>query len=279
MSAADGVGRPIRMDHVALASRHAFDQLAVYHHRLGGRWLGGPLLDDEAPFYFCQVEFAGGTKLELLEPIPGDGSDFLRRFLDRNGPGPHHITYKVDHFDDAIDAATAAGYDVVGIDRSEPDWHEAFLHPKQSHGIVIQLAYQSATSEGWTAQEEFPPSRTDTIPTLTRVDHLVADLDSAVKLFGGPLGMDISGEGSDTNGTHVELESGPWRLRLIEPKAEIRQHWIGNRPGRLWQLCFRLPEPLALADIEARSGDGSYELPPEHNLGTRLCLQRDEADG
>lgn len=270
---------PIRMDHVALASRHAWDQVTRYHHQLGGRWLGGPLLDDEAAFYFCQIEFDGGTKIELLEPTPGGGSDFLRRFLDRNGPGPHHFTFKVKNFDAAVDACAAAGYDVVGSDRSDPDWHEAFLHPKQSHGIVIQLAYQSESGSSWDAAEELPPIRHGVAPpTLSLVEHLVADLESAIKLFGGPLAMDQIERTSDTNGEVAVLASGPWRLRLIQPVNPTWNHWLGARPGRLLQLRFSVDDPAVVPGLEARP-DGGYELTPDDNLGTRLILHPRRADG
>ena len=36
--------------------------------------------------------------------------------------------------------AASLGYDVVGFNDDWPDWKEAFLHPKQAQGIVVQLA-------------------------------------------------------------------------------------------------------------------------------------------
>lgn len=265
------------MDHVALASRHTWDQVTRYCHQLGGRWLGGPRLEDR-PFYFCQAEFAGGTKLELLEPVPGAGSDFLRRFLDRNGPGPHHFTFKVLDFDAALDAVAATGYEVVGVDRDDPEWHEAFLHPKQSHGIVIQLAYEGRNNPGWPEDEELPPSIPSEAPTLASVEHLVSELDSAVKLFAGPLAMTEVERATDHDGEYAVLESGPWRLKLIQPKRETWRHWLGTRPGRLLQLSFLMDEPGTVPGVEPRA-DGWYELAPEYNLGTRLLLRSREGHG
>ncbi len=49
------------------------------------------------------------TGIELLEPIEHDGSDFLRRFVARNGPGPHHFTFKTPTFAGTVEA----GYNVI----------------------------------------------------------------------------------------------------------------------------------------------------------------------
>ena len=261
----------IRFDHVALASRHAWPMVTRYGHQLGGRWLGGPDRTAEEDFYFCQLEFEGGTKLELLEPVPGPGSDFLRRFLDRNGPGPHHFTFKVSDFDAAVESAVAAGYDVIGIDRSEPDWHEGFLHPKQSHGIVIQLAYQGPEGEEWQADGAFPPALRPQPARLAEVEHVVAELDPATKLFAGPLGMEEVERGSDHDGEFVVLTSGPWRLRLVCPENPSWQHWLGTRPGRMLRITMVTPEPGTIPDAVA-VGDGTYDVAPEANLGTRLRL-------
>ena len=208
------------MDHVALASRHAWDQVIRYCYQLGGQWLGGPPMAELDAFYFCQVELDGGTKLEFLEPLDLPGSDFVRRFLDRNGPGPHHFTFKVPDFDAALEAVAGAGYGVVGVDRSDPDWNEAFLHPKESHGIVIQLAWDGNPDYEWPAPAELPPARRSRPPDLRAVHHLVADLDAAVALFTGPLAM-----------AELERAEGPEGRRPSSPADRGAWSWPARRRG------------------------------------------------
>ncbi len=74
----------------------------------------------------------------MLEPRGPDG--FLHRFLDQHGPGIHHVTFKVPDLREASDRAEARGYTIVGYNDLDPRWAEAFLHPKQALGIVVQLA-------------------------------------------------------------------------------------------------------------------------------------------
>jgi len=52
----------------------------------------------------------------------------------------HHVTFRVPSLDEACRHAATHGYEVVGYDASDPRWKEAFLHPKQALGIVVQLA-------------------------------------------------------------------------------------------------------------------------------------------
>jgi len=262
----------IHLDHLALASTHAWDQVIRYAYQLGGRWLGGPALDDSSGFYFCQVELEGGAKLEFLEPVEGDGSEFLRRFLNRNGPGPHHLTFKVPDFDAAVAAVSAADYDVIAIDRSDPDWHEGFLHPKQSHGIVIQLAYQGAEDTEWPVDTTLPPALRAEPPVLDAIEHLVADLDAAVALFTGPLAMLEKERGRGADGRYAVVTSGPWRLVLIQPERPDWQQWLGGRSGRVLRLSFEVAEPGTVAGAEP-AAESAYEVAPERNLGTRLRLR------
>ena len=56
------------------------------------------------------------------------------------GPGPHHVTFKVPDIAAAIDDSRGRGLRPVGVDLSDPGWKEAFLHPKDAPGIVVQLA-------------------------------------------------------------------------------------------------------------------------------------------
>jgi methylmalonyl-CoA epimerase len=266
----------IKLDHVALASRHVWEQIYRYGFQLGARWMGGPDdydLGDENSFYFAQMELEGGTKLEFLEPLAGEESDFVRRFLDRNGPGAHHMTFKVPDLDQSIYAAMAQGYDVVGINRGNEGWQEAFLHPKSSHGIVIQLACQSSDDDGWDTPGALPPPLRRQPPRLDKIVHLVADLDAATKMFGGPLSMTVGDSGENEIGPFSQLTNGPWLIELVSPVGGAAAQWLGTRSGRLLQLEMAIEDPGNIADATARE-DGTYELRPEHNQGTRVILKQ-----
>ena len=64
------------LDHVALASRHAWSNLIRYGYELGGRWLGAPPMAELENFYFCQVELAGDGLSFRVEayPLGGEGA-------------------------------------------------------------------------------------------------------------------------------------------------------------------------------------------------------------
>ena len=101
---------------------------------LGGRPAGGGLT---RAFAFRQWHFGPG-KLEVLEPAGAPGG-FMHRFLDRRGPGVHHVTFEVPDIDAACAKAESMGFAVVERDDSDPEWSEAFLHPKTSMSIVVQM--------------------------------------------------------------------------------------------------------------------------------------------
>lgn len=274
------------LDHLALASTRAADNLIRYCHQLGARWLGGADPGTEATeqneadggpeFYFGQAEFAGGTKLEFLQPLPGAGSDFLRRFLVRNGPGPHHFTFKVPDIRAAIKRAEQSGYPVVNARFDNPEWQEAFLYPKQSHGIVIQLA-QPGQGEGWEPAPPLPPAIQTRQPTIRLVTHLVADLDGAVDLFGRLLAMTTADDGAVENGRYVELTQGPWRLRLVEPTGGDLRHWLGDRPGRIQAVTIAVDRPELVPHLQPTE-DGLV-VAPEFNQGLRLNIEPLDTDG
>jgi hypothetical protein len=93
---------------------------------------------DAGVFRFGQWEFEGDGRIEILEPRGADG--FVHRFLATRGPGVHHVTFKVPSLREACDRAESLGYGIVGYNDANPYWKEAFLHPKDALGIVVQLA-------------------------------------------------------------------------------------------------------------------------------------------
>jgi len=150
-----------RLDHIALAVPRMADATATLVGELGGLPHHG---GTSGAYRFGQWRFAGGGRLEVLEPRGADG--FLHRFLAQRGPGVHHVTFMVADLDAACARARARGYRIVGYDGADPEWREAFLHPKEAQGIVVQLAESRAGAGGpgpWTPPPAPPPARAVTV--------------------------------------------------------------------------------------------------------------------
>jgi len=81
----------------------------------------------------------GDSAVELLAPLDPAGP--IAKFLQRRGPGIHHICYRVPDLDRALDACRQAGYQLVDqTPRLGAGGRRiAFLHPKATAGILIEL--------------------------------------------------------------------------------------------------------------------------------------------
>jgi Glyoxalase/Bleomycin resistance protein/Dioxygenase superfamily len=153
----------ILLDHIAIALERMAAAPAVLVGQLGGAPAHG---GRSRAYRFGQWRFNGGGRLEILEPRGTDG--FLHRFLERRGPGIHHVTFVVPSLARACERARAHGYDVVGYDDSDPEWKEAFLHPRQALGIVVQLAESAdPTDEAGQRHWDPPASPGDPPPPVT----------------------------------------------------------------------------------------------------------------
>lgn len=126
-------------DHACVAAPRIRELLPLYQDVLGGRFIGGW----EVPrvgFRALQLQYGDGTRFELMEPLPG--STFLDSFFARGG-GLHHVTFKVSDVLAAAAAVDAAGYTVTGLHLDDPAWQEVFVHPRSSHGVLVQLAWEA----------------------------------------------------------------------------------------------------------------------------------------
>jgi len=262
----------VDLDHVAVA----VEQQAVAWPRYGGdlpaSWVGG---GGTPGFRSAQVQFANGMKVEVLEPYLVEQNDFLRRFLDRNGPGPHHLTFKVKDIVGAIARAEEAGYRPVGVNLANDFWKEAFLHPKNAPGVVVQLA-QQAEGGDWgpdPTPDWFPDRRVERPATLVHVAHALGDLDDGRRLFAGLLGGRTVAEGEADGIRWVDLGwPGPGRIRLLEgaPLAP----WLDGRTGRVHHLAFAVDDPAGVKGA-VPAGRSVHEVAPEDNHGVRLRLSAD----
>lgn len=81
----------------------------------------------------------GDAAVELLAPLTPDGP--ISRYLERRGPGIHHICYRVPDLDAALDACRSAGYRLIDdVPRTGAGGRRiAFVHPKATAGILLEL--------------------------------------------------------------------------------------------------------------------------------------------
>ncbi len=80
----------------------------------------------------------GATYLELLEPT-ADGT--VSRYLDRQGPGIHHIGFETTDITTALATARDQGINLIDETPRPGAWsHEvAFLHPESTGGVLIEF--------------------------------------------------------------------------------------------------------------------------------------------
>ncbi|MEV4568977.1 VOC family protein [Nonomuraea sp. NPDC049419] len=133
-------GLDVHFDHTAVAAPRIRDLLPIYRDLLGGRHLGGGGDNLRAGYRTLQLTYGNGGKVELMEPLAG--STFFDSFfeLTRGRGGVHHLNFHVSDLGAAVARLTGRGYRLHGLNRSDPRWQEVFLHPKEAHGVLIQLA-------------------------------------------------------------------------------------------------------------------------------------------
>jgi methylmalonyl-CoA/ethylmalonyl-CoA epimerase len=153
----------IRFDHIAIGTHRLADAAPFLAGELGGRPDRGR---PSTGFRWATWRFAGGGCVEILEPLGSDG--FLHRFLAHRGPGVHHVTFEVPSLADVCRRAEGHGYTIVGRDDSDPAWQEAFLHPKEALGIVVQFA-QPGPEKDAQRPGEAPAGVDDPPPPVTLV--------------------------------------------------------------------------------------------------------------
>ena len=194
------------LDHLAGGTPALSAGWELFADVLGGTWAYG---GDDPGYWWGQLNFASGPKIELLTPTGGPDAAFLERFLAARGAGPHHFNFLVPDIETTLARIKAAGIDPVRVNLANPAWKEAFLHPRAAYGIVIQVAQQDGSPASAPPRELPPPGP----PTrLDLIEHHVGDLDGAVRLFRDVLDGRLEAAGAGT----AELTwPGGKRIKLV----------------------------------------------------------------
>ena len=81
----------------------------------------------------------GGYEIELLEPMGEDTP--VGKFINKKGPGIHHLALEVDNIEETLTKAKKNGLEPIGeAPRSGADnTLVAFFHPKDTGGVLLEI--------------------------------------------------------------------------------------------------------------------------------------------
>ncbi len=124
-----------KLDHIGIAVKSVAEARKFFEGVLGASFLYEHA-NPEAGYKIFEFDFNGLT-LELLEPLGNES--FLHGFLEKHGEGVHHLTLDVPNSKGKIAELKGAGVKVVNEREFAPDSYEAFISPRSSHGVLIQI--------------------------------------------------------------------------------------------------------------------------------------------
>jgi methylmalonyl-CoA/ethylmalonyl-CoA epimerase len=126
-----------RIDHVGVAVEDLDEAVELYSERLGMAVQHRETV--EAQGVEAVLLGVGESHVELLRPLGPETA--VGRFLERSGPGLHHVAYGTEDIESALEAVRDAGLRLIdeqprtGIRNSRV----AFVHPKSTGGVLTEL--------------------------------------------------------------------------------------------------------------------------------------------
>ena len=88
----------------------------------------------------------GETKIELLES--SDSGGVIAKFIEKKGEGLHHIAFEVENIESEMERLKMAGFILLSDKPKKGADNKlvCFLHPKSTHGVLVELCQSIKTS-------------------------------------------------------------------------------------------------------------------------------------
>ncbi len=124
------------IDHIGIVVRNIEEEAKRYKELVGIELVHTAVheaFDVKVGFLDC-----GNTEIELLEPLSTEGG--IGRYLEKRGPGLHHICFETEDIEAHLERLKKDGVEL--IDQKARDGavgDVAFLHPKAGGGTLIEL--------------------------------------------------------------------------------------------------------------------------------------------
>ena len=125
---------------MAIAVNNLDEVEKIYETALGLKVEHREVIEDQGVKTSMLLPQKGGTAIELLEPLSEDSP--ISKFLAKKGEGIHHICFRVDDIEVALERLKGQGVRLIDESPRLGAYNAkvAFIHPKAMNGVLIELA-------------------------------------------------------------------------------------------------------------------------------------------
>ena len=126
-----------RIDHVGVATDDLDGAIALYEGTLGMPIAHRETVESQG--VEAVLLDVGDGHVELLRPLGPETP--VGKYLERKGPGLHHVAYAVDDIDAALEGLKQAGVELIDSEARTGirDSRVAFVHPKATGGVLTEI--------------------------------------------------------------------------------------------------------------------------------------------
>lgn len=125
------------IEHIGIAVNSLEEAIPFYENMLGLKcYAVEEVKDQKVKTAFFMV---GRTKIELLESTDPEGP--IGKFIEKKGPGIHHLAYAVDNVNQALTELEEKGVRLIDqkARKGAEGLNIGFLHPKSTLGVLTEI--------------------------------------------------------------------------------------------------------------------------------------------
>ena len=126
----------MKIDHIAIAVNDVEASAKVYQKALGIDEIEFETVESEG-VKVAIIPMENG-RIELMQPTKDDSP--IKKFLDKKGPGLHHMALATDDIDGEVERMEGCGVQFLGKVRpGSAGTKVTFIHPKSLEGVLAEL--------------------------------------------------------------------------------------------------------------------------------------------
>ena len=126
----------MKIDHIAIAVNDVEASAKVYQKALGIDEIEFETVESEG-VKVAIIQMENG-RIELMQPTKDDSP--IKKFLDKKGPGLHHMALETDNIEGEVERMEGCGVQFLGMIRpGSAGTKVTFIHPKSLEGVLAEL--------------------------------------------------------------------------------------------------------------------------------------------